>query len=264
MTHTPYGYIIRNGKAVPDTIKAKQVKALFEEYVAGLALKPAAEKIGIQRQHASIGRMIENSFYMGDDFYPAIVGEEIWNKAQAERKRRAEALGRNKNYFARDKSNISPFWGMAFCSKCGSEYRRYTDHGKERWKCGRRIVNRKLCCNSPMIFEREFEVAFMRLVGRIDLVEIAAKHKKVPMGIEKKYDDPFRQAEYAYSKTGIDDFDYQTKKLLAALQGIPEEFDGEFMKKIIKRIEVSHSGTAAFVLINDKECGEELRLDGKS
>jgi len=264
MAHIPYGYSIENGKATLDTEKAHQIKLLFEEYVSGSGLEPAAEKIGIRRQHASLGRMIENKFYMGDDFYPAIVGDELWNKAQDERKRRAERLGRNKNYFARDKSNISAFWGLIFCSECNSDYRRYADNGKERWKCSRRIVSGKLCCNSPMISESEFEAAFMRIIGRIDLPEITAKPTRKPVVIEKKYDDPFKQAEYAYSQADIDDFDYQTKKLLTALERIPEEFDGDFMQKIIKRIEVLHGGTATFVFINDKNYGEELNSDGKA
>ena len=46
---------------------------------------------------------------MGDAFYPAIIDMEIWDEAQSERKRRAEQLGRNKNYFALDKTKISPF-----------------------------------------------------------------------------------------------------------------------------------------------------------
>ena len=78
------------------------------------------------------------------------------------------------------------------------------------------------------------------------------KHSKKPINIEKKFDNPFKQAEYAYSLTQIDDFEYQTEKLLMALQEPPVEFDGEFMKKIIKRIEVTANGNINFILINDK------------
>lgn len=258
MAHIPYGYEIKNGKAVLNHARAGQVKQLYTEYVSGSSLQSAADKTGIKRKHASLGRMIDNSLYVGDDFYPAIVSEEIWYKAQAERKRRAEVLGRNKNYFARDKTNLSPFWDKIHCAECGTEYRRYSDYGKERWKCGRRIVRGRLNCNSPMIPEQVFEEAFIRMLGRIDMEELAAPPEKQKVRIERKYDDPFRQAEYVYTKTHIDDFAFQTEKLLAALQDIPAEFDGEFMLKVIKGIEVSHSGTASFVLINGKRYGEEL------
>jgi len=263
MAHIPYGYRIEKGRAVFEETKTEQVKRLFAEYVSGSSLVSAGKKTGIGSSHASLGRMIDNGVYMGDDFYPAIVSKEMWNKAREERKRRVEALGRNKNYFAKDKSERSPFWGKIFCSECGSGYRRYLEDGKERWKCGRRLVRKRVCCNSPMIPEHLFEDAFMKMVSEIDVSEIAAEPPKQKSNIEKKYDDPFKQAEYAYSQTPIDDFDYQTEKLVTVLQDIPTEFNGEFMLKILKRIEVAHNGVAAFVLINDKRFGEELISDAK-
>lgn len=35
--------------------------------------------------------------YLGDNFYPAIIDKEIYQKAQEERKRRTAKLGRNNN-----------------------------------------------------------------------------------------------------------------------------------------------------------------------
>lgn len=258
MAHTPYGYIIKGGKAETDTIKALQVKTLFEEYVAGSSLQAAGVKSGIQKAHSSLGRIIDMPCYRGDDFYPAIVSNELWNKAREERKRRADSLGRNKNYFADDKTDISPFWGKVFCKECGQEYRLYSEHGKERWRCRQRKIGRKVYCNSPMIFEHEFEETFMSVLSSIDIESIAVKPPEKPINIEKKYDDPFKQAEYAYSLTQIDDFEYQTDKLVNILKSAPTRFDGEFMKQVIKRIEVSHCGEISIILINDKTCKEAI------
>lgn len=96
------------------------------------------------------------------------------------------------------------------------------------------------------------------MVSRIRISELASPPPKSKVTIEKKYDDPLKQAEYVYSQTAIEDFEYQTEKLLTALQNIPIEFSGDFMLKILKRTEVNHSGTATFVLINDKSFREEL------
>lgn len=38
--------------------------------------------------------MMANHHYLGDDFYPAIIDKETFDKAEAEKQRRAEALGR--------------------------------------------------------------------------------------------------------------------------------------------------------------------------
>ena len=98
MTHTPYGYRIEGGKAVIDETAAGQVKELFEGYNSGLALTVAAEKAGLKLYHASAKRMLQNERYVGDDYYPAIVDSDAFNKANNEIRRRALALGRIKEY----------------------------------------------------------------------------------------------------------------------------------------------------------------------
>ena len=162
MAHTPYGYTIQNGKAVPDKIASLQVKAFFEDYLNGSSLQSAGTKAGISRSHASLGRMIDSPCYKGDDFYPAIISTKLWAKAQEERKRRADGLGRNKNYFAEDKSEVSPFWDMVFCSECGQTFRKYSENRKQRWRCKQRNVGGKVYCNSYMITELEFEEASVK------------------------------------------------------------------------------------------------------
>ena len=57
MGHTPYGYRIEDGKAVVDEIAAEQVKELFSGYLAGLSLKGAAKKAGIDCNHATVSKM---------------------------------------------------------------------------------------------------------------------------------------------------------------------------------------------------------------
>lgn len=98
MTHTPYGYRIEGGKAVIEETAAGQVKELFEGYNSGLALTVAAEKAGLKLYHASAKRMLQNERYVGDEYYPAIVDSEAFNKANNEIRRRALALGRIKEY----------------------------------------------------------------------------------------------------------------------------------------------------------------------
>ena len=98
MTHIPHGYRIEDGKAVIDETAAGQVKELFEGYNSGLALTVAAEKAGLKLYHASAKRMLQNERYVGDDYYPAIVDSDIFNKANNEIRRRALALGRIKEY----------------------------------------------------------------------------------------------------------------------------------------------------------------------
>lgn len=86
MGHTPYGYRIEDGKAVVDDKAAEQVKELFSGYLSGLSLKNAAIKAGIDCYHATVSRMLQNKQYLGDEFYPPIIDEEIFEKARLENK----------------------------------------------------------------------------------------------------------------------------------------------------------------------------------
>ena len=99
MGHTPYGYRIEGGRAVVDEEKAEKLRALFDNYLDGMSLIPAAEKAGITgMQHSSIGRLLRNKHYLGDEFYPAIIDQELFDIAEEERKKRAGDLGRIREY----------------------------------------------------------------------------------------------------------------------------------------------------------------------
>jgi len=94
MGHTPYGYHIENGRAIIDEIQAKQVRDLFDGYISGLALTVAAEKAGLNLYHGSVGRILRNKKYLGDDYYPAIIDSETFDKAEEKRMEKARLLGR--------------------------------------------------------------------------------------------------------------------------------------------------------------------------
>src|SRR5699024_7968883 len=59
-----------------------------------MALMPAAEKVGLNLYHGSAGRMLRHKKYLGDDYYPAIIDKETFDKAEEIRMSRAKALGR--------------------------------------------------------------------------------------------------------------------------------------------------------------------------
>lgn len=59
-----------------------------------MALAKAAHEAGIETWHGSAKRLLENKHYLGDDYYPAIIDQQTYDRAQAERLRRAQVLGR--------------------------------------------------------------------------------------------------------------------------------------------------------------------------
>ena len=94
MGHTPYGYKIVNGMAVIDEIEGAAVRKLYEGYLSGLGLQAAADEAGILVNHCQAKRMMLNRKYLGTDYYPALVSEDIMEQVKAELTRRAGKLGR--------------------------------------------------------------------------------------------------------------------------------------------------------------------------
>lgn len=89
MGHTPYGYKIENGSAVVVEKEAETVKQIFLNYLSGMSLSDAAKSAGFPIVHSMVKRMLGRKCYLGDDFYPKIIDEETFSKANAELYRRA-------------------------------------------------------------------------------------------------------------------------------------------------------------------------------
>lgn len=94
MAHIPYGYKIVDGKAAIDEEQATAVRKFFEGYISGQALKVASTNAGLDIFHGSAGRMLRNTHYLGDEYYPAIIDRKRFDKAEEIRISRASSLGR--------------------------------------------------------------------------------------------------------------------------------------------------------------------------
>ena len=92
MGHTPYGYRIENGAAVINEAEAECVKRIFNNYISGMSLREAAKAAGHPLVHSTVKRMLTKKYYCGDDFYPAIIDIETYQKADAELQKRASDM----------------------------------------------------------------------------------------------------------------------------------------------------------------------------
>ena len=91
---TPYGYRIENGTAVIVEEQAENIRKFFENYMSGMALAASAEKAGFKISHSMAKKMIRCKYYLGDEFYPAIIDAHTFQLANAELNRRAEKMNR--------------------------------------------------------------------------------------------------------------------------------------------------------------------------
>ena len=81
MHYIPYGYIIENGIAKVDEQAAEVIRAFFKEYIECKSMRAAAIKVGFNKSHAILGRIISRRVYVGTGFYPQIIDEETFNRA---------------------------------------------------------------------------------------------------------------------------------------------------------------------------------------
>lgn len=78
---------------VIDEKEVAVVREFFDCYISGLALMAAAKKTGLNFSHSNVGRVLWNGKYLGDDYYPAIIDRETFDKAEKVRMSRAKILG---------------------------------------------------------------------------------------------------------------------------------------------------------------------------
>lgn len=133
MTHVPYGYKIEAGVAKFNE-DAAAIKRLFDIFIECKSMRAAAKKAGINKTHSVIGRIIKNEIYLGTDFYPQLIDDETFAKAQEIRQTNAKVQNRIREF-------------------------------------------------EP---KKPLPTTFKFKIGRV----------------EKKYDDPYLQAQYAYSQIG--------------------------------------------------------------
>ncbi len=98
MTHTPYGYKIEKGQAVIDESIAEKVRQLFIEFLNCGSMRAAAVKVGIDKTHSVIGRLLRNEGYLGDEYYPQLIDDELFQKVQEQRNSNARSQNRIRDY----------------------------------------------------------------------------------------------------------------------------------------------------------------------
>lgn len=103
MTHIPYGYRIENAVAIPDEVEAQQIRDLYEEYIKSGSMIAAAKLVGIKKTHSMVGRMLQNEVYLGTDFYPRLIDDETFAKAQEQRQWYITKFNRNREPAPKEK-----------------------------------------------------------------------------------------------------------------------------------------------------------------
>ena len=90
----PFGYKYENGQIIVEKASAGIVSEIYDRYVAGesmLNISSLLNKLNVQYSPGIVGwnkarikRILENEHYVGDEVYPQIVTEEMFEQAKEE------------------------------------------------------------------------------------------------------------------------------------------------------------------------------------
>ena len=94
MRSIPYGYKVINGMAVIDQVEGKNVRDAFQMYAAGSSLAGIIRDLEIHRYHAGIDNILKDRKYLGTEFYPPLIDQELFDQVQKARQKRKEAYAK--------------------------------------------------------------------------------------------------------------------------------------------------------------------------
>lgn len=287
--HMPIGYKLVEGKIQFDEPKVAVVKKVFADYLSGTATRAIAKqlsKMGLLNannkaswNHVSIGKILENVKYLGDEFYPQMIDAGLFELVQKRRKERREQLRRG--IYPNNMKYQYTFTGKLRCGECGEVFRIYIEHcGKaaERslWKCKRYIYRNRVCCRCSFLADEQIEKAFFdianRILARMQILDKKPKKESVPynrefynldqqikeLEAEGQYSSKelpallYERAKAFYQTARISDTDYNTRKMKQAFTGRQplREFDEELFSAVVKQITVHTDQRLVFEFIN--------------
>ena len=94
MRSIPYGYKVMNGRAVIDQVEGKKVRDAFQMYAAGSSLAGIKQALEINRYHVGIDNILKDRKYLGTEFYPPLIDQELFDQVQKARQKRKEAYAK--------------------------------------------------------------------------------------------------------------------------------------------------------------------------
>jgi len=284
----PIGYKLVDGKIQLDEPKAAVVKRIFADYLSGVSTSALAKRLTEMAfpnannkaswNHGSIGKILENVKYLGDEFYPQMIDAERFEQVQKRRKERCDQLGRS---IQPNANRQYPFTGKLRCGECGEVYRKYIEHcgrtsEKSFWKCKRYIYKNRVYCRCGFLADEQIEKAFIEAVNRIlaRIQILYRKPKKEPitnnpefnkldqrvkeLEAEGRYSSKelpaliFKRAQALYKTASINDTDNNTEKMKQAFSGRKPltEFNVELFLVVVKQITVYADHRLVFEFIN--------------
>jgi len=287
--HAPIGFRMRNGKIYIEEEKAKVVREVFADYLSGISTYAIAKELtakGVPNannkpswNHGSVGKILENIKYLGDEMYPQMIETEIFEQVQNRRQEQRKKLGRVMQ--PNSMNNQSPFSGRLWCGECGEVFRKYIENSgkpseKSKWKCKHYIYKNRVHCICGVISDEQIKETFVLAVNKI--IKTPSLLQKKQKDAPKRYSPEFRKldqkikdmeadeqfsskelatmvfqrAALLYQTAQVYDYDHQTKNIKQALSDRKQqtEFHEELFLQIVKKLVIYDDERVEIEFIN--------------
>ncbi len=300
--HMPMGYKMVNGTVELHEEQAAVVRRIFAEYIAGKSMLAIAKELtaaGVPNannianwNHGSVGRILQNVRYRGDEFYPGLIDVKSFEKAQERRITVEKKLGRTEQINVM--RNQTAFSGKIRCGECGEIYKKYIEHAgkpseKTKWKCKNYIYQNQVKCRNHFFSDDELRSIFIDATNQLirqkwrlgeskpqvppkmtlALREIETRIKELEQ--DEDYSNPelpaliIKRAQLYYAGAKVYDHPTNTEKIKDALSGLGSltEFDEELFQTIIKQMTVYKGTKVEVEFINGIVIDIPIEAQGK-
>lgn len=288
--HIPFGYCIKNGMIEKDE-RAEIVLRLFLDYLAGASINALAKQLSREKvptasnctnwTHSSVSKILQNERYMGDQIFPAIVSQELFQMVEERR----IAINEKRGGTGKTRVIIYPFNRKIQCGECGTYYSRNKRSGRYLCQCRAQMNHYNGICPQIPLTEVQLKNSFHQLLQRL-MREHRLYEKHTPMQnlnqseelheiqmqikmLKESNADPERILQLLYRRTSEQ---YRLLKaadtaeltvhvdtaVKRALADGNKEFDDEIFQEVVSKILVYKDKRLVFQLTNGVEIEQTL------
>ena len=282
---TVYGYQFIDGMLQIDEEQSQMVQEIFEVYHSGVPVSRLKDHIeGLEIHRVKLSDMLSDKRYLGNEVFPKIIDQELFEAVQQRKKERRKAIGKEQLYLYHKEQFL--LGDKIKCGECGSAYHCYKHGELRRWDCSKRLVKGRVTCRNQHIQEEQVKELFVQTVGNLEkhpeqirkitvygskrnIFLQAAEHeiKLLKNNSDHNIDELlkliYKRASLLYETAGDGRAAYYTKKIEDLIQQHkeqPEEktFDKDLFDAIIEAITIYKDGRVVFTLKNGAAMTETL------
>lgn len=282
---TVYGYQFIDGMLQVDEEQSRIVQEVFRVYHNGVPVSRLKDHIeGLEIHRVKLSDMLSDRRYLGNEAFPQIIEQELFEAVQQRKKERRKAVGKEQPYLYHKEQFL--LGDKIKCGECGSAYHCYKHGELWRWDCSKRLVKGRVTCRNQHIQEEQSKELFMQAVikmknhperlrkitvhrtrrnGRLEALEreIEMLKNSGTTEVEELLELIYKKASLQYETADDGGAAYYTKKIEDLIQQYkeqPEEktFDKDLFDAIIEAITIYKDGRVVFTLKNGAAMTETL------